>query len=315
MEELIVHPQPPYDFRVNAEYVTHFRGREGVDSFDGTVFARPVSTAGGCTVSVTQAPEVVESDGHRLKVSVKEGATDVATLSAIQEEIERVLGAHGDPTGFYDIARNDPSLRPLTCQYHGLHIPLAASLFEALAWAVLGQQISAHAAKALRTRVIERYGAATGTANPGMRAFPGPEALADADLAELRALGLSKRKAEYLTDIAHGFASGKLTCEHLKEGSDEEVAERLRGLRGVGPWTAQWILLRGLGREDAFPAGDVALQRVLGELVRCSAFTEKEVRDFAESYRPYRGYLTVYVFAVIRSRRAATTPGGAQERA
>ena len=84
---------------------------------------------------------------------------------------------------------------------------------------------------------------------------------------------------------------------------DPEVESELLKLRGIGPWTVHWLLIRGLGREDAHTVGDVALQKTLGELVSGEPFSPNQLVEYAEQFRPYRSYLTVYLFALIRARR------------
>jgi DNA-3-methyladenine glycosylase II len=133
--------------------------------------------------------------------------------------------------------------------------------------------------------------------------FPRPRDLESANIEDLRSLGLSQRKAEYTLGLRDEFGSGRLTETALSKMDDAEVETELLKLRGIGPWTVHWLLIRGLGREDALPVGDVALQKTLGELVTGETFSPQELIDYAEQFRPYRSYLTIYLFALIRARR------------
>ncbi|MBT4515151.1 MAG: DNA-3-methyladenine glycosylase 2 family protein, partial [Chloroflexi bacterium] len=196
-----------------------------------------------------------------------------------------------------------PQLALLPETFHGLHLTQATSLFETITWAVLGQQISANVAASLRRKITEAYGRSGEIDGHPYALFPRPEDLASADIDDLRALGLSQRKAEYTLGLRDEFGSGRITEARLAAMDDEAVETELLKLRGIGPWTAHWLLIRGLGREDALPIGDVALQKTLGELVTGELFTPKELVDYAEQFRPYRSYLTIYLFALIRARR------------
>jgi DNA-3-methyladenine glycosylase II len=118
---------------------------------------------------------------------------------------------------------------------------------------------------------------------------------------DLRAIKLSTRKAEYILDIASKALDGTLADTELRAMTDSEVEQRLLTIRGVGPWTVSWAMLRALGREDAFPSGDLALQRVVSRLYfggrKVSA---RELEEFSQRWRPYRSFVTLYTFAAAR---------------
>ena len=117
---------------------------------------------------------------------------------------------------------------------------------------------------------------------------------------ELRTLKLTQRKSEYI----HGIAVAALQPEwaELTELPDEELVSRLVQIRGIGRWTAQWALVRGLARPDALPLGDLALRRGVSRLLRDGEpVTDAEVEQLAERWRPWRSYATAYLFAAMRS--------------
>ena len=193
-----------------------------------------------------------------------------------------------------------PALAGLARQFRGLHLPRTATLFEALTIAILGQQISASVARTMRAALIERYGARAEFDGATYFAFPRPEAIVSATPEELRELKLSRSKAEYLRVIAG--AALEPGWDKLYELPDDEVARRLTALRGVGNWTAQWALVRGLARPDALPLGDLALRRGVSRLwLQGDAVTDREVSEIAERWRPWRSYATAYLFAAMRT--------------
>lgn len=295
-------PQPPYDFAANADFVTHYKGSEGGDTYDGETLRRAIDLGDRvATIAINSAGSAAKPV---LEVSIS-GRSTSTEIDTARWQVERIVGTRGTPQPFYDLIGDMPELSVLEENFHGLHLTQATSLFETITWAVLGQQISANVAASLRRKITENYGRVGEIDGQSYALFPRPEDLVQANIEDLRALGLSQRKAEYTLGLRDEFGSGRITEFRLEALDDAEVEAELLKLRGIGPWTAHWLLLRGLGREDALPVGDVALQKTLGELVRGEAFSPQELVDYAEQFRPYRSYLTIYLFALIRARRVA----------
>jgi DNA-3-methyladenine glycosylase II len=156
----------------------------------------------------------------------------------------------------------------------------------------------------VRTLLIQTYGSSAEVEGVTYHAFPRPEAILEAGVEGLRAIKFSATKAEYIVDIATKVDSGELDLDSLQYQSDEEVVRTLMSIRGVGLWTAQWLLIRALGRPDGFPHGDLALQRLLGLLVSGSPpLSPEEALDYSRRWSPFRSYVTTYLFAAARSGR------------
>ena len=316
-----IRPVPPYDFALTAAYHTYFQERSGADVFEDGVYrrllefddGRPALLSVRSTGNIT-APELsLELAG--------DGLTD-AHLPQAAAQAAWMLGTGQELTPFYELAAADPPLAGLTREFPGLHLPRTATLFEALALAILGQQIAASVARTLRRRLIETYGIAAQFGGETYYAFPRPAAIAAAPPEQLRALKLSGRKAEYLqnlaaaaldtpdSDDASSESGGDADrpgdaaqdgLESLAQLPEAEFTARLTALRGIGPWTAQWALVRGLARPDALPLGDLALRRAVSRLYRDHApTTDADVAETAQRWRPYRTYATVYLFAAMR---------------
>ena len=133
------------------------------------------------------------------------------------------------------------------------------------------------------------------------RTFPSPSALASAGADALRAVKFSARKAEYICDISAQAADGRLDLDAIGALPSADAVERLVALRGVGPWTAHWLLIRSYGHQDGFPAGDLAIQRNLGILYGDgSRMSESEARAASERWKPHRSLATTYLFAAAR---------------
>jgi DNA-3-methyladenine glycosylase II len=154
--------------------------------------------------------------------------------------------------------------------------------------AITAQQVSLFAAAAIRSRFVERFG------EPGTYAhgFPERERVARANEPELVALGFSRRKAEYVI----GLARSDLDLDALASLPDDEVADRLVALRGLGEWTADWFLARHLARPHAWPAGDLGLRKAV------SAFYGEipDVRAFSARFHPYENLSAHYLLTGLR---------------
>jgi len=171
-------------------------------------------------------------------------------------EVGKLLGLEFDLPGFGRFAREtDPTIAALVDRLEGYRPPVAPDPFETLVTSITAQQVSLHAAFAIRNRLIERFGRRVGQAY----AFPTAEQLREATHDDLRALGFSNRKAEYVL----GLAQEPVDLRELASLPDDEVKRRLVSIRGLGEWTAEWFLARHLARPRAWPVGDVALEKAV----------------------------------------------------
>jgi DNA-3-methyladenine glycosylase II len=169
--------------------------------------------------------------------------------------VRHLLGVELDLEGFRAFAQGEEVLAATVQRFPGFRPPLAPDPFEALVSSITAQQVSLHAAFAIRSRFVARFGEPAQLAV----AFPTRERVASAGEEELLALGFSRRKAEYVL----GVARADLDLDALAGLPDEEVKARLTALRGIGEWSADWFLARYLGRPHAWPAGDLGLRKAV----------------------------------------------------
>ena len=300
MKKLTIHlqPMPPFDFPLTAGYHTYFQGRTGADNLDGGVYRRMLDLDRRLALASVRSTGNVDTPELLLELR-GEGLTG-ADGERAAAQVRWMLGTEQTLAPFYALAESDPVLAGLSRQLRGLHLPRTATLFESLTLAILGQQISAAVARMMRTLLIERFGVQAEFDGVTCYAFPRPESILSSSPEELRSLKLTKRKAEYV----HGLAAAALQEEwaELPGLPDGEIVRRLTMLRGVGRWTAQWALVRGLARPDALPLGDLALRRGVSRLWRGGeSATDFEVEQLAQRWRPWRSYATVYLFAAMRT--------------
>jgi DNA-3-methyladenine glycosylase II len=170
--------------------------------------------------------------------------------------------------------------------------PRFADLFEAFVNVVPFQQLSLDAGVAIVGRLVERFGTFLEHDGRRLYAFPTARVVAEARLDAISACGISRRKAETLRHVARAIESGEITEEKLSRMSSKEAIRFLTELQGIGPWTASVILLRGLGRLDVFPPGDVGVVRGLSKLMHLEPGSRLD--RVVERFGDHRGYLYFY---------------------
>ena len=177
--------------------------------------------------------------------------------------LERLLGLHIDLTEFYRFAAHDRRLGPLARRFRGMKPPRFATVFESVINAIACQQVTLTLGIRLLNRLAANYGPALEEGDATVHAFPRPDDLAGLSPDDLRRLGFSRQKGRAMIELARSITEGRLDLEGLAELPDDEAVKRLRGLRGVGRWTAEYVLLRGLGRTHIFPGDDVGARNNL----------------------------------------------------
>jgi len=161
-------------------------------------------------------------------------------------------------------------------------------LFSALVFQVAGQQLSVQATRRTLARIGDLFGGK----------LPDPAGLVRADPADLRQAGLSWRKIATLRDVAGRLIDGRLDAEALGRLGDEQIIARLTEVPGIGPWTAQGVLIIALDREDVVLPGDLALRKAVRTAYGLDHLpSQDEVLAIAESWRPYRSLGTSYLFS------------------
>lgn len=183
----------------------------------------------------------------------------------------------------HDQLRSDPRLNVLVDEHGALSLDPTDDLFERLVVSILRQQVSMASAAATRERLFE-----------AVEMTPGAVLAADDEV--LKDAGLSRQKTRYVNNVAAAFAEGRLSKSRLEPMDDDGIRTELTSITGVGEWTANMQLLFSFGREDVFPVGDLGvrqgMQRLYGHDERA------EMVEYAERWRPYRSYATLYLWRV-----------------
>jgi DNA-3-methyladenine glycosylase II len=248
-------------------------------------------------------------DEARVHVTVP-GARSPRVLAAAVAEARRICGADLDLDAFYRVAKADPVLGDLAARLHGLRPTLMPEPFEMLVGAICAQQVNLTFAFALRAALVRRFGAALRVGGETVYTFPEPAALARARVRDLRAMKFSGRKAEYIIGLSRLIDDGTLDLAGLAVRSNEEIIETLTAVRGLGRWTAEWFLARGLGRGDVCPAGDLAVRKAFAHFYnRGRGLSDRAIRRRAARWGEHQNLAVHYLLAGQRLARAGAGGG------
>jgi 3-methyladenine DNA glycosylase/8-oxoguanine DNA glycosylase len=258
-----------------------------VDVWEQGRYLRVLATDDGLgLVEVTNPGSVDDPD---VRFSVLRGTFSPATRATLARTLRKILGLDVDPRPLQALAERERGLRPTALALRGMRPPRFADLFEAFANVVPFQQVSLDAGVAVVRRMVERFGRSVEHAGARFHAFPTARAIADARVGALQECGLSLRKADTLHTLAGAIERGELSEEKLAGMSSGEAIRVLRELKGIGPWSAALVLLRGLGRLDVFPPGDVGVARGLSRVIHLAS--GRSLERMAERFGDHRGYL------------------------
>ena len=285
---LILRPVPPFRLDLTV-WALRRRARNAIDRWDGTTYRRIVVL--GRRPTEVAVRQIDRSTGPRLIVTVTPPLRTQLDGQHLRSTIDRLLGVSVDLAGWYRTAERDPQLRTLAHRFRGLKPPRFPTLFEALVNAIACQQLSLIVGLELLNRLAVACDVKRGTSDgTQLYAFPAPRDLARLSPGAYRAIGFSRQKARALRTLALGVERREIDLDRLASVDDVEASATLRQLRGVGRWTAEYVLLRGLGRLHVFPGDDVGAQKSLARwLGRSLPLDYADVQRAAQAWRPYAG--------------------------
>ena len=285
--QLLIEPQAPFRLDLTAWALCR-RGENEVDRWDGQAYARVLLFGDRpVPISMTQSGQL---DAPHLAVNFGSGPIDQHTEEAARETLDRLLGLKIDLSAFAAMAAGDSLLGPLAARMRGLKPPRFPTVFEALVNAVACQQLSLTVGIHLLNRLTAGHGRLTSEDPDGPRAFPDPEQLASMQPDDLKRHGFSFTKARTIVETAQAIVSGDLDLEALEQLDDAAAVEHLTRLRGIGRWSAEYVLLRGLGRLHIFPGDDVGAHNKLRRFFEIDTpLGYDSVRQLVARWHPYAG--------------------------
>lgn len=285
MRRVTLTPPSPYDLALTLTALARYPRR--VNRWDGTVYRRlfHLPEHGGAFVDVAVWQDGA-SDDPRLCIEMRAPATvSPAALDATQATLTHMLGAAEDIGSFRARAINHPSLGLLVRGLPGLRLFRKANVTEEVIVDILAQQISLPFAYQCKARLVAAYGPHLMVGDEVMYAMPEAPSLATITPESVRPLLISRQKAAALRAYGEAVTTGALDLATLPALSDADATTALTQIRGIGPWTAQWVLGRTLARGAIVPVGDVGVQAMLGTLTGAGRkLTPVEVRTWANAW-------------------------------
>jgi 3-methyladenine DNA glycosylase/8-oxoguanine DNA glycosylase len=249
-----------------------------------SIAGRSVWPPAGGTIAVRHALE-----GHALELEVR--LPDNRELMAVVERVRRMFDLDANPRAIHQTLNRDPLLAKRVHQLPGLRLPGSWDPFETAVRAVVGQQVSVKGAVTQLGRIASLAGTPyQEEGEPHLTGFfPSADELAAADMA---AIGMPRKRKETLRLLAQQVASGALLLETIVDLP--RFVDTLTSIPGIGDWTANYVAMRAFGEPDAFPAADLGILKALQDGQRRP--TEKEARERADAWRPWRAYAAIYLW-------------------
>lgn len=286
-QTFVLRPIPPFRLDLTV-WALRRRQRNATDRWDGRTYRRVIVMVGRPTeLAVRQAGS---SAAPRLIVTATPRPRTVLENTRVRSMVDRLLGLRVDLTDWYHMAARDVRLRPLADTFRGMKPPRFPTMFEAVVNAFACQQLSLEVGLERLNRLATLAGAGFGGPDHSSYAFPTACEVSRQAPGTYRAIGFSRQKVRALLDLARAITRQELDLELLQEKDDAVARERLLELRGVGRWTAEYVLLRGLGRLHVFPGDDVGAQKRLARwLGRSRPLDYAGVHRAVDRWQPFAG--------------------------
>ncbi|MFC3418632.1 DNA-3-methyladenine glycosylase family protein [Salinicoccus hispanicus] len=289
---MIIRAEGPFDYALNYEFMAQQ---------DDCLYR-----TGGNAVR-----KAVSLDGNRVLLEVKEGPEDAVRVDilvnegALESDIERYvtewLDLDYDMTAFYDFASGDQRLAAIVQELYGYRMICTLDMMEALTWSILGQQINMKFAFILKRRLVEHFNHHIEFEGEKYWLMPAAGELLSLDVELMREMQISYRKAEYLHRCAKGIETGTLSKDHLQRiGSYQDVLDHLTSVKGIGPWSANSVLMRTLKFRNAVPIGDAGLKNA----IRITDRLEEKpspgyIRSVTDGWGDNGAYATLYMWRIL----------------
>jgi DNA-3-methyladenine glycosylase II len=281
-------PVPPFSLDLTV-WTLRRRAENILDRWDGQTYRRALLINEQVVEFAAEQSGSAARPRVRVTFSAPDSSADLQPI--LRSTLERMLGLTIDLRDFYSFAAKQKAFRPLTDAFLGFKPPRYPTIFEALLNAISCQQVSLQVGMMLLNRLVQNFGRAP-AANPSARACPTPADLALVPPGTLRAFGYSQNKERAILELSRAVASRDLDLESFRELDDATALEKLLAIRGVGRWSAEYALLRGMGRLNVFPGDDVGGWRNLQKHLHLRARPDyAKTRKLLAPWKNYAGLL------------------------
>jgi DNA-3-methyladenine glycosylase II len=293
-ENFTVHPLGPFDFDLSAQIFSS--GDPQIRSYVNGVFYQVLKINGNLVLVKLSSKGTIEQPriGVELKSNKLLTPKDNQT---VEDAVYFIFNLDFDLCNFYEDVENDLVMHHLAKQLYGLKSPTTPTVFESLVDSIVEQQISLKVAQSMEKKIVKKFGESLTIDGNVYFAYPTPQSIADSSISEIQQVGLSLRKAEYILNAAKLIVDGKLDLEQLKGNPNpEQIIAELDAVRGIGVWTAELTMLRGMQRLDALPADDLGLRRIISMVYRRGKpINAAETREIAKAWGKWKGLAAFYL--------------------
>nr|WP_313958723.1 DNA-3-methyladenine glycosylase [Bacillus sp. X1(2014)] len=292
-EDLIIPLPEEFNLKVNLGYLERNKN-ECMYEVENDTITR--------VISVGEIPTLVRikvNDSNQMIVHFLKGKPN--DMIEMIRYIREWFDLDNDLTPFYQMAKADPLLKMPVENFFGLRLIGIPDLFEALCWGVLGQQINLNFAYSLKKQFVEKFGESKEWEGKKYWIFPSYERIAKLTPIDLAEIKMTVKKSEYIIGIAQLMASGELSKVKLMEVENfKEVEKNLIKIRGIGPWTANYVLMRCLRFPTAFPIDDVGLINAIKTILNMDRKpTKEEILELSTPWENWESYATFYLWRVL----------------
>jgi DNA-3-methyladenine glycosylase II len=293
-EELCVGAVSPFNFELSAQIFNN--GDEQIRRFEEGRFWQVIRIGDKLALACAESVGTVEKPKLTVELKANCELTE-DDKKAAGKIITSLFNLDFDLAEFYRETKNDGTMTVIAKKLFGLKSPTTQYAFEALVDSIVEQQISLKVANAFERRIVKKWGDALTLDGETFYAYPTPKGLSSATQQELRSVGLSERKAEYVRNVASLISEGKLDLEALiSKENVNNIIEELDKVKGIGVWTAELTILRGMQKLEALPADDLGLRRTIAHYY-CAGkpITSTEARHIAENWGRWKGLAAYYL--------------------
>ena len=286
-------PTPPFDFSKSLQFLGIFGPTKNEQTVSTHSLTKAISIDGQTVVFQLTSIGTTEKPGLEYSLFSAKPFSQ-AMENAVVERITFFLSLKDDLQPFYRLGREDPDFAPIIEHLYGYHQVKFLTPFENACWAVLTQRNPMKIAQQTKQALVEKYGSSLEVSGSVYWAFPEPMQIAVVDESELLKMIRNDRRTEYLVAVARAFSEADE--EFLKTASDEEVEAWLRNIKGIGEWSATFIMVRGLGRMERIPLTEARLFEAASKVYgHGEELSRDDLKRLADKYGLWQGYWAHYI--------------------
>jgi DNA-3-methyladenine glycosylase II len=288
-----IHPEPPFNFELSAKIFSN--GDPQIQRYENDSYWQLVPLNNNLVLITVKSSGSIDKPELCITIKPDKNITKKDRVLA-RNMVISIFNLDFKLENFYEDIKKDRILSKLAPKLRGLNSPTTPTFFGAIVSSIIEQQISLKAAQSIETRMIKKYGEKLQLDDNTYYAFPSPEILSKLERADLRGSGLSFRKAEYVIGLSKCIVEQKIDLNKIKTKSTQDIINELLKIRGIGTWTAELAVIRGLHRLVALPADDIGLRRVVSHYyTKGRPISGEELRIIARCWGKWSGLAAFYL--------------------